>query len=362
MAGFFGLFDFTKEGKGVYPDDPPKGPVGTFFSILGRKFWKIVTINMMYLLFSLPALALVLLGSNLFFNFLLPAHVPELINKLIAEDPAFATIMLFLYVILGLTVMGLSLIVVGPTHAGVTYLLRNYAREEHAFVWMDFKEHARSNWKQALLNSAVSLLLTLVLLYAFWFYGSSPMIGGIARVMLRTLIIVFLALWAMIQIYIYPMMITFNLKYKQLLRNCLLFAIMRLPINLLVLIGSLFILAVIPMVLILVIARQITFLIAILWYLLLAFGLNLFLTNFVAYRGIDKYMLSRLRAAEEPPEEAAEEEAEPDELDDAPEEESDEQDEDNELPEAYRRPGQGGRARAPGDSDDYERSPSTSPG
>ena len=49
---------YTKEGPGVYPDDPEKGPFGQFFAILGRKFWKIITVNLMYVLFSAPALVL----------------------------------------------------------------------------------------------------------------------------------------------------------------------------------------------------------------------------------------------------------------------------------------------------------------
>ena len=64
MAGLFGLFDYTKEGKGVYPDEPPKGPVSTFFSVLGRKFWKICTINLMYVILSLPALVLAFFSAS----------------------------------------------------------------------------------------------------------------------------------------------------------------------------------------------------------------------------------------------------------------------------------------------------------
>jgi hypothetical protein len=48
MAGFFGLFDYNKEGPGVYLNEPPKGPFKTFFTVLGRKFWKIITVNIMY--------------------------------------------------------------------------------------------------------------------------------------------------------------------------------------------------------------------------------------------------------------------------------------------------------------------------
>src|SRR5690606_4360718 len=86
MAGFFGFFDYTKEGKGVYPDEPPKGPIAGFFAILGRKFWKICTINLMYILFSLPALVLAFFSAMYVTSVLLPGLTLETLTKIFAES------------------------------------------------------------------------------------------------------------------------------------------------------------------------------------------------------------------------------------------------------------------------------------
>lgn len=310
MAGFFGLFDYTKEGKGVYPDDPQKGPLALFFSVLGRKFWKICTINLMYILFSLPAIALSMLGGIYLTAALIPGLTLENLTGVIASsgltlaegvttETAAASQMMMVNVLMGMLVFGLSLSVIGPVHAGVTYLLRNYSREEHAFVWMDFKDHAKKNWKQSTVSCLISIGVTLLFVVNFSFYSQSTFIANeLLRTALQTFIVILFLLWCIMQMYLYPMMVTFNLGLKQLYRNSLLFSVLRLPLNLLILVLSILIVFVIPAVLLLL-GYGITILLAVLWYLAFAFAFNLLLTNFFVYRGLDKYMIQRLQATED---------------------------------------------------------------
>ena len=63
MAGIFGLFDYTKEGPGVEADEPQKGPLAEFFTLYFRKFWKFVTLGLMFTLFNLPGIVLALIAS-----------------------------------------------------------------------------------------------------------------------------------------------------------------------------------------------------------------------------------------------------------------------------------------------------------
>ena len=50
------LFDYTTPGKGVSKDEPPKKGIALFGDILLRRFWKMVSLNFLYFLFSVPAL------------------------------------------------------------------------------------------------------------------------------------------------------------------------------------------------------------------------------------------------------------------------------------------------------------------
>lgn len=326
MAGIFGLFDYTKEGPGVYPDDPPKGAFGTFFSVLGRKFWKIVTINLMYVVFSLPVFLIAFFGASFVIQAFVPGMTPQILADIfkdagiiLQEDITFLDFanlqFLQMYVLVAVTLVGLGLAIIGPVHAGVVYLLRNYAREEHAFVWMDFKDHARNNLRQSLATSAISFLLTLLFVINYSFYNTNMVLNSpLISVFLQTLIVVFFVIWCMMQLYLYPMMVTFKLTVKQLLRNSLMFAILRLPLNIGILLLSVLILFAIPGVLLLL-GYGISVLAAMFWYLFFALAFNLFMTTFFAYRGLDKHMIQRIKAAEAPEqaEQAVEEDWEDDE-------------------------------------------------
>jgi uncharacterized membrane protein YesL len=308
MAGIFGLFDYTKEGKGVYPDDPPRGPIPTFFGILGRKFWKICTVNIMYIIFSLPIFALAAFASMYLTGILFPGLNIENLAKIIEQagmplkegitpEIYAATQLAMALFVFAMVLVGLSLVIAGPTHAGVTYVLRNYSREEHAFVWSDFKEHALKNFKQSLICSLISMAVTVILAINYAFYNSQDGINDILRVILKTIIVIIAIFWCIIQMYLYPMMVTFQLKIKQLYKNALLFSILRMPLNVLIMILSLVILAVLPAVLLLL-GYGASILGAVIWYLFLAFGLNLLMTNFFVYRALDKYMIQKIKAAE----------------------------------------------------------------
>ncbi|MDD3503529.1 MAG: DUF624 domain-containing protein [Eubacteriales bacterium] len=300
MAGFFGLFNYNKEGKGVNPEDLDRGPIPTFFGVVGRKFWKLIMINLMYVLFSLPAVVIAFFGSSYFIQALFPNYQMALSSA--AEtltDNADALVlqameMTLLMVLFGALMIGLSMIVAGPVHAGIVYVLRNYAREEHAFIWSDFKDNAISNFKQSMVSSLISLAVTAIFIVNLYFYRQTEMIQQeMLRTILVTVIVLMYVIWCIMQMYLYPMMVTFKLTLKQMYRNSFYFAILKLPMNLLFLLLSVVIMLIVPAAMLFT-NTGIAFIIAIFWYVFIAFAFNLLMTTFFAYRGLDKYMLSKL--------------------------------------------------------------------
>jgi uncharacterized membrane protein YesL len=285
---------------------------------------------------SLPALLIAFFSASFIVAAFLPNLTPELLAEVFEKTGLtlqegisfldFANIQILqLYVLSAMLVVGLGLVIVGPVHAGLTYILRNYSREEHAFVWMDFKEHAGKNLKQSLAASGLSLLFTALFVVNFAFYNTNIVLGSnVLRILLQTIMVVLFVIWCMMQMYLYPMMITFDLKLKQLLRNCLMFAILRLPLNILMLIFSALILFVIPGIL-LFLGYGISVLLAFVWYAFFAFGFNLFMITFFAYRALDKHMIQRIRAAEALNEDEASEAAEDEDAAEDGEEEEDEE-------------------------------------
>ena len=276
-----------------------------FFTILGRKFWKIIQVNLLYFLFSLPVFIVSIVAAQLMLNWLLPDITIEALAEFfkangispvgaISIEEFAASQLIIIYILLGFLMTGLSLIITGPVHAGFTYVLRNYSREEHAYVWSDAKEHAIKNIKQSIISSLISLGVTLVAVFSFSYYMNNDALNlGLFGTIILTLIFVAFLIWTMMQMYLYPMMVTFQLTLKQLYKNCLLLSFLRLPVNLLLIFCSVCIFLLIPVGLI-ILGSTLSVLIALIWYAFIAFGLNLLMTNFFVYRGLDKYMIQRL--------------------------------------------------------------------
>lgn len=288
MAGFFGFFDYSKPGPGVPENAPPKSPFIVFFEILQRKFWNLVKVNLMFVIFNIPAL---LLGMFVMLTFF-PSIFPDAF-----ESPEMLLNDTILKFILLTVMMCVPMITVGPAQAGFTYIMRNYSREEHAFLWSDFKDAAIKNLKQSLLISTINFLATFMMLFSIRAYTELiklDQISSIAGTVGLAVMVLLFVVFACMNIYIYPILITFELSVKQLYKNALIFAVIKFLPNIGILLLSAFIV-------LLSFGMIIPFypLFGIIPYLLLTVSLIGFLTNFYAYPKLKKYMISRIEEDEE---------------------------------------------------------------
>ena len=93
---------------------------------------------------------------------------------------------------------------------------------------------------------------------------------------------------------IFPMMVTYDMKLKQLIRNSVIMVIARLPIAAAILLGSL----VIPFVLAFFVPMQISFLVLLVIYGVVGFSLTGFVYVSFANSCFDKYLNPRIEGAE----------------------------------------------------------------
>jgi uncharacterized membrane protein YesL len=277
MAGIFGFFDYTKPGPGVPADEPPKASIVVFFEVLQRKFWQLIKINLMFNLFNIPAILLGMFVFTVFFPDMLP-NASNDANILKSE-------MLLKFILLTV-IMCFPMITVGPAQAGMSYLLRNYSREEHAFIWGDFKENALRNFKQSSIISIVDFFATFVMLWSIRAYsilGGSNIIMTIGLCMAIMIFVIFM----MMHIYMYPMLVTFNLSIKQLYKNALIFAAIKFLPNLgILLIGALFIFLSFGMIF------PFTQYVGFLLYIFFTVSFISYIQNFYAYPKLKKYMIA----------------------------------------------------------------------
>lgn len=297
MAGIFGIGDFTKEGKGVDKDAPKKRGVFAFFELFFRKFWRLCKLNWLYLAACIPTIIAVFLVSGVVSSMILNNNAsvlasamglsaPDMANEEFTKNIAMLDIIIRIMITLLFTVLwGM-----GPVTAGYTYILRNYAREEHAWIWSDFWQYTKENFKQAICVWLIDVVALPVMIVAYMFYSGSQ---G-ALMYLKYLICVMIFVYTTMHFYIYPMMVTFKLSVKDLYRNSLLFALGKLPINVLLLAIIIFIHVGIPYIGLTISggAPLIYWLAYILLELIIFISMSGFMVNFGVYPTLKKYMIT----------------------------------------------------------------------
>ena len=221
-----GLFDrlyYGKAGKRDYSEmDMPKTRISLFFLVLKDHFFDLVKVNLLQFIFWIPFV--------LWTNVNLTAIQNIDANALLAaEDGAqLLTGTLSSYLIIYMIGLIPCIAITGPSSAGAAYIMRNWARDQHAFRFSDFKDAFKSNWKQALFTSVLTSLIPVLAYPAVVFYGQ---MAASNMFMLLPLVIVLSAtlMWALMLVLIYPMMIGYELKLSGVIKNAFLMAAARLP-------------------------------------------------------------------------------------------------------------------------------------
>ena len=270
FLGIFGNYD--KPGPGVNKDEPQKAAPVRFFEIFLRKFTKLVQLN---LIFAIPATVAVALMVLIY---LFPTHF---MLQLAMADGVLQLDAWAMYAV------PFPLVLLSPFLAGLTFVTRNFAREEHAFVWSDFWASVKNNWKLFLLNGIVCYLAYVILSFSILYYYTRSASEGIFYIPLG-LCLVLSVLFVFAQYYLPVMFVTFDLKFRQAYKNAFIFSLAGLFRNLLLTVlfgGLLFV------IIMYVPIMGLTLLIALFLYLFLVFALISFLINFTVYPLIDRFLI-----------------------------------------------------------------------
>lgn len=274
---------YGKAGKGDYRiSDMPQNRIQLFGAVWKVRWSSIFGVNLLYMLFWLPTFVWTIINVSL----LLTADA-----SLLGEN---ASGLMMTYLI-GLVP---CIFITGPFTAGATYVMRNWARDEHSFVWSDFWDAVKANWKQALPVSLISGLMPLLMYVGWVFYGSLSSTSIIYIIPLCLMFLVF-TLWKLSEMVIYTMMVTYDLSLKNLLRNALLLTFAKLPLA----IGIKLLTWVVPAIFLLIMfaaesAQIILMLILAFVYLLYLPGFNRLIIASYANALCEKYLNSKIEGAQ----------------------------------------------------------------
>ena len=198
MAGFFGMFNYAKEGPGVAKNAPKKRTFFAFMEIYGRKFWKLAIAGLLWAITALP------------------------------------------------------IVTRGWADAGLTFITRNFSREKHAFIKEDFIDSIKKNRKNALIIGIINNTVTGIFIFNLIFtlrhvfpgvmllFGWTPeQVKALGELDTMGMILMALSLigyvtFTWMKYYIPFLMITFKLSIKQVYKNAFLFAAANMKVNLLI--------------------------------------------------------------------------------------------------------------------------------
>lgn len=275
-----GLFyNYGKVGPGVSKNEREKKRFFLFLELLGRKFSKLITLNLIYFVTLIP----------LFLGLLLSVKLnPMILSDGVLHAEAIGKVPVFVLTgdIIGISLIFVSLFLTAPATCGFTYVIRNMQRQEHTWIFSDFREHFAKNFKQAFVLGVIDVVAVLVLYFAYTFYAySMPVISpdsGVISALGSWFVILAALFFVIMHYYIYVMMVTFDLNIKNIFRNAAIFTISKMPLNL-------FITAIVGLIVLLSVVYAPVGIVC-------AMGLSLSFCGFVivfsVYPTIDKYMIA----------------------------------------------------------------------
>lgn len=224
---------YGKSGQGDFTkDDLPRNRWQLFWAMLRVRLAGLCRLNLMYLVVMLPTV--IVIGRGLLYLYQGLNIAAGFEAGQISEAEAvvtFANFTEFSQTVIMQTLLLLipAFAITGPFTCGMAYVCRNWARDEHAFVWMDFKDAIKANWKQGLGISVISAIAPVLVYFTCTVYSQLARGGNVIMYVPLAVIIMMGAVWAMMSIYLYPLAVTYDLKFRGLLHNALFLAIGRLP-------------------------------------------------------------------------------------------------------------------------------------
>lgn len=298
-------FYYGKSGQGDFSkEDLPQTRWQLFWEMLKVRFSALFRLNLIYVAAWIPAIIVIGRGLLLAYSGLVGmADInAQLTAGEIAAEAAQEQLGTFTGYFQSLALQTLLLLVpalaiTGPFTAGLAYVTRNWARDEHAFLWTDYRDAVKGNWKQGLLTSFITGLVPLLLYVCNVFYGDMAKQSWLFAIP-QGLCIVAGILWLCSLTYMYPQMVTYKLTFGNLVRNSLIMTIGRLPQTVGLKLLSLLPAAVCAAVSFLTPYFQYAVMVYGAYYLLIGFALSRFVAASYSNAVFDRYLNPKIEGAQ----------------------------------------------------------------
>ena len=299
----FGFFDYNRDNRPDAVEEDTTPTLGRYFKVLGRRFWKLITLNLMMLPLILPVLICFYLyismqqtpvsGEVLFPQLLGASAVGGTPTTTLLFDlfgaqqnvPIFTT---GTYIGMGICIAFL-VITFGWQNVGAAYIVRNMVRGEPVFIWSDYFYAIKRNLKEGFFLGLIDAVILFVLgfdISYFWGRGGTFTLDVGFFLTIALIVIYFL-----MRFYLYLLLVTFDLSIYKILKNALIFSMLGFKRNIMGVLGIALITAVHILLLLLLISTPLSglpIILPFLWYM----AAVTFTSAYAAYPIIDRYMIA----------------------------------------------------------------------
>ena len=209
-----------------------------FWDIFKGRFGKLVIINLLVLLFCIPLVALILFryvalinyGATYPFSTCFGVGYMASFNVVGYAESIVMQVNMVTYLLMPLAVMFMAIGI-----AGGAYVMRNMVWTEGVFVTNDFWRGIKTNFKQMLLIGLCFSLVFYVTVLAISFCQQNIAVGSSLKwlfIIMEILSYVILVGFSIMTLHMVTMCVTYNVKFKQLLKNSLMLTVTLAPFNL----------------------------------------------------------------------------------------------------------------------------------
>lgn len=186
MAGLFGFFNYEKPGRGVRPDEEKPEGILLFFTMFFRKFWKLIELNILFLVFSIP------------------------------------------------------IVTIGPAISSVAYITKEFTLENSIWMFTDFWKCFKANFKKSFMAGILDILVYGISVFciAFLYSYSKNITGGYTyfQYFLVILCLCYIIIYTIMRMYIYIMIVSVKNDFKHIVLNSFILTFSSLPKNILLLV------------------------------------------------------------------------------------------------------------------------------
>ncbi len=217
-----------------------------FWDIFKGRFGKLVIINLLTIIFFIPLFLLILMRSNALANYgamypfsqsfgigyMAPASMVGYAENIVVQ----VDIITFLFLPIAVVIMAIGI-------SGAAYVMRNMVWTEGIFVANDFWKGIKENFKRMMLIGLLYSLIFYVLIIGISIAEQNIAMGAGAKwlwIVSEILSYCMLALFSVMTLHMITMTVTYDLKFRYLIKNSFVFTIGLAPHNILfILLGGL---------------------------------------------------------------------------------------------------------------------------